>query len=507
MEGTPAHWDSQQTVNLRMLLMVLFKHRNKIAAFFFATVILVTLVTLLLPPVYEAKSSLLVKLGREYFNLAEGSNNIPLVSQDEAVNSEVKIITNPELVDEVITAIGIAKLYPELVQNPPARMTLMQAAGMEFTKNFSAEAVKKSNVIEVYFRHKTPELAAETLNILVDLYREQHLRIFSDRKSSFMQSQLLFLEEKLTRSERDLETFKQKNRVFSLDEQRTLLLKQRADFDSTLRETANRISELVARTATLKGLASNLVKDKGLYTPTEIDKVLVEAKARLLGLQLREKELSQEYSENSRLVSDIRAQIGIVQGFLIDQESDSLAGAKRGNRVYQEIVTDIVRSEAELKSQRARGDTLKKQITDFDEEIRALDLRETEFEALRRTVAINEKNFNTYVDKLESARLTDTMDHQKMANVSVIHGASVPAKPIKPKKAVNILMGIVLGALGAICFAFLLEFTSDRISTPRDVETRLQVPVLAAVSYSKADRKSRARQENSGEMVFSEHNT
>jgi uncharacterized protein involved in exopolysaccharide biosynthesis len=88
------------------------------------------------------------------------------------------------------------------------------------------EGIKKSNVIEVAFQHKDPQVAARAVNLLVDDYKAKHLQVFSDPQSSFLEKQLAEFETKLKESEGRMEDFKQKNRVFSQEEQRSLLLKR-----------------------------------------------------------------------------------------------------------------------------------------------------------------------------------------------------------------------------------------------------------------------------------------
>ena len=100
---------------------------------------------------------------------------------------------------------------------------------------------------------------------------------------------------------------------------------------------------------------------------------------------------------------------------------------------------------------------------------------------LKREADTNDKNYRTYVDKLEEARISDDMNRQKMANVSVIQPAAVPAKPVKPKKVLNIILGVILGACAGLGYAFFSEYTSQGFSTPEQVERRLGLPVLATV--------------------------
>jgi len=70
-----------------------------------------------------------------------------------------------------------------------------------------------------------------------------------------------------------------------------------------------------------------------------------------------------------------------------------------------------------------------------------------------------------------------------MTNISVIQAASVPAKPIKPKKKLNIALAIILGAVSGLGLAFISEYKNQGLSTPESAERRLGLPVLGTVPY------------------------
>jgi uncharacterized protein involved in exopolysaccharide biosynthesis len=175
-----------QAGTLRDFLAILFKHRTKILVVFFSVVITVTGVTFLLSPTYEAKSSVLVKFGREYLYRPEVGDKGPMISfgqeqnQEPILNSEIEILTNQDLMDKVITTIGVAKLYPEFVEPSwvltarmffaPEGVTPKDLAIVKFGKKLSVEGVKKSNVINVSFQHKNPHLAAQVVNLLLDSF-------------------------------------------------------------------------------------------------------------------------------------------------------------------------------------------------------------------------------------------------------------------------------------------------------------------------------------------------
>jgi polysaccharide biosynthesis protein PslE len=474
----------QNTGSLRDFLTVLFKHKSKIGTIFLATVATVTIGSFLIPPVYEAKSTLLIKFGREYIYRPEVGDKSPMVSinKEEIINSDINILTSQDLIEKVITTLKIENIYPDLIESPPYKITPLQAAILRFEKKLFVEGVKRSSVIQVSFQHKNPQIAAKAVNMLVDFYKEKHLDVYGNSQSSFLEKQLSAYDQKLKQSENDLEAFKQKNQVFSIDEQRSLLLKQRMELDTELKNTGTRIEELQKKLSSLKSQLKDMSEDKNRYTQTDRDRIVVDAKAKLLDLKLKERNLLEKYTESNLLVANVRKEIELVTNYLTQQEEDISVKVKTGNIVYQELEKESLKTESDLNSQFAKEKSIRRQLSQADREIQSTDLKEKEIVALKREASNNDKNYRTYVDKVEEARISDDMNLQKMANFSVIQAAVVPAKPVMPKKALNILLGVILGAVSGLGFAFFSESSSQGLSTPESVEKRLGLPVLTTIS-------------------------
>ncbi len=96
----------------RDVLNVLFKHQRKIVATFLVIVGAVALYTFTTTPLFEAKASLLIKLGREYVYRPEIGEERPqmALNREDMVNSELEILTSRDLAEKVIETIGIYKL-------------------------------------------------------------------------------------------------------------------------------------------------------------------------------------------------------------------------------------------------------------------------------------------------------------------------------------------------------------------------------------------------------------
>lgn len=479
--------ERNQEKGLRDILTLLFKHKTKIVGMFFFWVIVGLLLSFLLPPVYEARTSLLVKIGREYVSRTVPGESRTLLSleQQEVVNSEIQILSGRSLIEKVVNRLTVDSLYPDLAKHPPSKMSPREAAILKFEKSLKVNAVRKSNVIQVAFRHGDPKTALRAVNLLTDLFKEKHLEVFSETPSSFLETQLGAYREKLEDSENRMESFKQENQVVSLDEQKSLLLKQRTDLDTSLKNTRHTIRELQEKLVSLNQQKNEASSNKALYTNTERDKIIVDAKAKLLALQLQEQDLLKKYTEQSRLVVNVRKEIQVVRKFLKEQEEDISARVGTGNRVYQEMELERIKSQAELNSQQAKGAILASQLRTLDGKIQALDSSGIPFHTLKRELSTNEKYYQAYVDRLEEARISENMNLNKLANISVIQEASVPEKPVRPRKMLNILLSIFLGGVFGIGFALVAEGASQSFTTPESAERRLALPVLTVISYKK----------------------
>jgi uncharacterized protein involved in exopolysaccharide biosynthesis len=476
----------KESMNVREILTILFKHKGKIALAFIATVATALIATLLMAPTYESTANLLVKYGREYVYRPEVGDKITQPKTDLVgiINAETQIITSQDLIDSVIKTIGAKNLYPEIAANADSQEELLEGAREKFASDLSVKGLEDSGVIQVSFDHKDAKMTARVVNTLIDQFKEKHLEAFIDPKSSsFLEQKAADYSKKLQETEKRLQDLKMKNTAYNLDEQRSLLLHQRSDLDASYKSSLDQIAELGKKLGALQGQVGTVAEHARADLNSDRYRVLDDAKSRLLELQLKEQEYLKKYTESSQTVTNLRSEIQTVQNFLSSQEKDLREKVPAGNPVYQDLQRQIVSTKADYQSQQAKSAAIREQIDEIDNRLHTLATPENELRDLQRELTTSEQNYQTYAAKLEEARMTEDMNRLKMTNISVIQGAAVPDDPIKPRKKLNLAIGIILGGLLGIGLAFLAEFLSQSFSTPNSVERRLGVPVLAVVPY------------------------
>jgi uncharacterized protein involved in exopolysaccharide biosynthesis len=492
------------SISLRDVLHVVFKRKIQILVFFAAVVTAVVIGTLLTNPKYEATAQILVKLGRESIFIPVTGESGPVINFDreERINSEIEILNSRALTEKMVAQIGPTTIYPGLKEDSPGLLRRLLGGGDAdasadekralrfeiaidiFQKALAVEGIKKSNVIQISFKHENPRMAALVVNKLADIYLAHHVSVHKAPKSvKFFKDQSQLLRAKMERSEEELKALKKRYNIANLEEERSLLLQQsaalRAELNSTLSqkvEAEKRIGQLRQQIAsTSRTVPQGEVSDQNPFLISTLE-------ARLVELQLQEKKLLAKYTDKSRPVTNIREEIHIVSQKLTEQEDKRYGRTSTGlNPTYQNLQQTLLENEAELKAIKAKAEIQQVHLTVYQNQLDKLNQIEVDLNQLQQQVDVNRENYRLYLTKFEESRISDAMDSEKITNVSLIEPARVPRKPVSPKKRLNLILAIFIGAFGGLGLAFFREYLDDKIEKVEDVEDALGIPVLASL--------------------------
>jgi uncharacterized protein involved in exopolysaccharide biosynthesis len=291
------------------------------------------------------------------------------------------------------------------------------------------------------------------------------------------------LKDKLRKAEVHLESFKKQHNITSLEEERSLLLGKEADLKAALNQTLSQIAETENRIRQLKHQLASTPQTIAQGEETEHSPYVINTlQARLMELELKEKELMTKYTERSRLIQNVREEIQIVQAKLGEQEAKRYGTSRSGiNVTYQRLQEELFSNQAELEALSAKKQTQGAQLADYNGNLEKLNRIEVELNQLKQQVDVDRQSFRLYLTKFEESRISDAMDTEKISNVTQIQAARPPLKPVSPKVLLNIVLGIFLGAFGGLGLAFFMEYLDDSLEKPEDAEKALELPVLASI--------------------------
>jgi uncharacterized protein involved in exopolysaccharide biosynthesis len=490
----PNMWNSEfllggksQGVNLRDILIVVFKHRRKILA----TVLLISSVALAAyffyfrhqPPIYEAKALLMLRSGNEYVDANPGLSDNPLAfGLKEIITSEILILSSRDLREKLIDAVGLTRLYPDLsnsTEGPGAKETAL----LRMEKDLVVTMVPNSQLITVTFQGKQREVVAEAVNRLIDIYQDDRIRVLTDPNSAlFLESKVSEYYGKKKESEKILDGFKKEYDIVSFEEQMSALVQQRMNWESTLINTQTQVKQMQNKLAYL----DDMIK-KTPVASTSSSESLMEMRTRLNELRSKEREFAIKYTDKNRFLVSIREEINSLRSALGKMglsEADP-GGAAAGFDLGTHLRLERLDAQQQLNALEIQRVSAEQQIQDFEKQIQSLSRISGKYQEANREMELNQQYYETYLNKLEEARISSDMQRQKMMSVSVVQSATVPAFPISiPQSFIIFLAGGVGGGLViGLGLAFLIEFLGQGLTIPGDAEKRLGLPVLITIPY------------------------
>ena len=101
-----------------------------------------------------------------------------------------------------------------------------------------------------------------------------------------------------------------------------------------------------------------------------------------------------------------------------------------------------------MASLRAQSGQLKTQLAAVRGELGKLNADELRLAETQREVDLLDADYRKYSANLEQARIDQQLETERMSNVSVVQPASYEPRPVRPRVALNLLLGLCAGHVG-----------------------------------------------------------
>jgi capsular exopolysaccharide synthesis family protein len=503
----PATMKLYPNATIRDFYYVLFRQKRKIILFFCTVVVAVTLGTFLSPKTYQSEAMLLVRLGRENVSIdptaATGQTVNLSQNRENEIKSEMEILTSQSLAEMVVDTIGYKAF---LSRNPDPLLKIESAqradhgfapgspsappspsrdlkpstdeierdkAIRKFKQNLTVDFQKNSSILTIQYDASGRHLSQLVVAKLTDFYLDKHINVHRTPGSEkFFVTQTKELRAKLEQSEDALRKLKNQTGIASVAEQRNILVNRIGALQRSLEETeaalAGSRNRVQTMQTTLSGLPKTLIRTKiSGYSGNPIDYI----QQRLHDLQLKEQDLLSNFTEKNQQVQEVRREIAEVRGLL----------NKEGATHAQVTQLATLTEKATVSELQGKAKALKEELAQAKSELQVLNDNEMRITQLEREIDIQKGNYRNYSEKLEQTRIDRALEVGKISNISIVQPATYPVKPIRPRKALNLALGLFLGAFGGLAIAFLSEHLDHSFKAPDDVDKYLDLPVLMTI--------------------------
>jgi uncharacterized protein involved in exopolysaccharide biosynthesis len=435
---------------------------------------------LLLKTSYPAQSSILVRLGQEYVyqpqvgDAARGA--IP--ESDQVIQSEVEILSSPQLKQQVISRIGLDVLYPDLgralaraqASDKPA---VINQAVDRMQKALKIDTAPGTPVVRLSFEHTDAQLAARTLNTLLDTYMGYRRSILLDQ-SQPLEDQRKAFEARLAQADAAYEDFLGSNNIGDFDAEKTSLAQLQASLQQQKFAADEQLKEKQGRLAVLTAQTGQVAPEVGLYR--DVDH---QAQDKLTELKVQRGAMLGRYRPDAQPVKDIEAQIAALERGLSDGSLQGEGARRIGiNPVYQTVQADKLQMAAEVAALQQSSQTLAHQIDQVTERQLRLGQLEPQYQDLSRDRDVLQTNVRDFTVKEQQNQAAAAIARQGNDNISIVQRAVPPVQGKSLRRPV-VLLALLLGAFTAICVGLVRVFLRPGLPSAEAAGRTLDLPVLA----------------------------
>jgi uncharacterized protein involved in exopolysaccharide biosynthesis len=417
----------ENEVDLRDYLNVIIRRRKVALTVFFTVVITATIVSFCMPKVYQGVASIMV---------IPSKVQTALLPTRVSLDVEKEKITGKYLGSSPSMSILTHKMLLEsnaVVESVIGKLKLTDKSGKNLTlddlfKRLDIEEIKDTNLLQLKAEADDPEMAKDIANTWAQEYTRYSRELISGEvvgSGDFVAEQFKIVKRSLRQAEEAVKNFKNK---YKID-----LMK----------------AELDIKKAKLNDYKKELI-DLEIALKTKKDSLR----------ELRKEIVGQErFIVVSKAITDDAL-------WLLDNRKKSLADLDKRklrseviNPVYQNLENRIVDTGIEINTLEPRVEYLKKSLSqtqnDIDDLEAEMNERELEFLQLCRQVEIYKRPYGDLSVKVEDARIAKAIE---LGEVKIVSYAVEPKYPIKPRKKLNIAIAAVIGLMGGLFMAFVVEY-------------------------------------------------
>jgi succinoglycan biosynthesis transport protein ExoP len=457
---------AETMIDLKELLQIIKKRHRLICSVFITVVCAAALLSLFLPRVYQAETTLRIKQAKGL-----GESLLSGVSSGNPLQTKQQMSTYAEIMKSrtVLEAV-IRKVYRE---KPPTGRPKYE----KLLKLITTTPVRDTEILKVAVQAGGPVEAQLIANTLVETFLDRITYLVRSEQKvvrEFIGARLLDAKTDLEQAETILEDYKRKQRIVAPDEESRALVERMSGLNKLIAEND---VELAMANARLTNIKLQLAKEKVGFVAQ--NSLIEQYKSKLAEQEVNLAGLLQKYTERYPEVQALRAEIDVTKERLreeinrvINEEAASL------NPVHQELIKGKMESEAAFAAANAQKVELVRIIAEYERRLTNLPAKQQGLARLMRDATVAQEIYVMLAKRHEEARINEVM---QPTDVQVIDTAVAPEQPIKPRKSRNVALAALLGLFAGIGLAFALEYLHKTINNAEDIKMYLDLPVLGSI--------------------------
>lgn len=449
------------------LMAILNERWRLIAGLALGGLLLGIAIALLSPPEYRARALLQYDpASTEAMQPGENPSSPRFRgTNQEAIATQIGLLKSQSLARQVAQDLNLAAL-PEYGGASGTLQQRTERATAILRANTSADPIKGSTLIEVNAISGDPALSARIANAMVRGHISANIERRFDASSyarRFLSDQIARTKSALEESERNLNNYAISAGIFR--EQGTDAEGRNVEGSSLAESDLAKLNDALRQAEIARIAAEQRYRKSELNFASEAAATVGPLIQSRTELQAQYDEKLKVYKPDYPLMTELKARMDRLDS-AINSERNRSSTNKRAE-LYGEFQS-AVRIEEELRQKvaQAKGDVV-------------LDRgRSIQYNILKREADTNRALYDALLQRFKEVGVAGGIGQSE---ISLVDEAKAPRSPFRPRPLVNALIGLVAGLALGVGLALALHLLFDTIAEPRDVRTKLHLPVLGAV--------------------------
>jgi len=345
------------------------------------------------------------------------------------------------------------------VETDPSRVASLVGA---FHAGLSVQIIPGSQLIEVSYTHSDPRLAAEITNTLVRQFIEENFKTRYEsvtQTSDWLTKELADLQLRMQASEEKLVRYERDHGILGVDDKQNIVT---AKLDELNRElTAAEIDRIQKESdyrLAVEGDPSTFTK----VTSERNDNVLLDT-------------LQQKQADLNSQLAQLRTQFGsaypkvVALNNQLKQVQADIAAEKRNMQL---------KLRDEYLAALEREKMLNSAFEDQKQQANELNENSIEYALLKRDADSNRQLYESLQLRLKEAGVAAGLNS---SNIRVVDVAPIPTYPIAPNISRNLILGFLMGLVGGIALAFVLENMDRTVRNLEQLSGISPLPTLGVI--------------------------
>lgn len=493
-----------------------------IAGVFAFTVLAAYAALSLTTELYDVRSALLVKLGRENLDAPATARNGVLSTgvRREELGSEVQILQSRRLIEDVVDELGVEAFRVTRVPPPDlfGKVKFYTKAGLRWvktqyndalvaldlrkrlserdeaiallTEELVAEPQKDADVIALQMRLADPTLGVRIQETLIDKFLAHRVEVRQNRGvREFFAREVNELRTSLQTAEASVNEWRQKRDLTVPSEQKALLLRQIRDLSAQRLRTSGRVMALTHQVRTAGDLLGNTaerIHSSQVELPSSSAQQLRE---RLVRLEAERAKLLTTYMPGASTVKIVEEEIASINDLLNARQQNEVGSTTTEiNPLRQQLEQSINQDTVALQGLRAELNTVDAQLATLTGELRQLDVAEATLVDLERERTLMDEKYRNAVQRLAEAQIDAELDVSRISNVTVAVPPAASLNPVYPRKLLLMALALAIGLVLGVATAIGLEWSRETMRDAEEVEAVTELVCLARFDRARSGR-------------------